>query len=170
MLHGSEYARYLDIRVEGRRQKRLSCKINLKNYRDKLRTFGKTIIFTNDLELPTSELVKLYMGKYVIEEQFKQLNNPDAIAFRPMYHWTDTKIKVYALMCVLALLVLQLMNYRALRFGLRMSNEVLRNELADIVEVILIYSLAHVQKQLSSMSTIQRQLFEIFELSRYAPG
>lgn len=170
LARGSEYARYLDIQVEGRRYKKLSCRINLKNYREKLRTLGKTIIFTNDLNLPTSELVRLYIGKYLIEEQFKQLNNPDAIAFRPMYHWTDTKIKVYALMCVLALLVLQLMNYRARRCGLRMSNEVLRNELADIVEVVLVYSLAQVQKQLSSMSTIQRQLFEIFELNRYAPG
>ena len=169
ILQQSEYGRYLVVEVEGRRYKRLVCRINLKTYRAKLRTFGKTILFTNDLNMTTEELIKLYRGKNEVESQFRQLNDPDAIAFRPMYHWTDSKIKVYALICVLALLVLQLMNYRVRSYGLRMSNSVLRAELADIVEVAMVYSLTRVVKQLTTMSTVQQTLFEIFELQRYAP-
>jgi len=169
ILKQSEYARYLVAEVKGRRYKRLVCHINLKTYRDKLRTFGKNILFSNDLEMSTKELVSLYMGKNDIENQFKQMNDPEAIAFRPRYHWTDTKIKVYALMCVLALLVLQLMNYKAQIHGVKVSNSVLRTELSDIVEIAMVYSLARVEKQLTTMSTVQKALFDIFELDRYAP-
>jgi transposase len=94
-------------------------------------------------------------------------NDANAIAFRPCYHWTDTKIKVYALICVLALLLLQLMNYRVRRAGLHMSNAVLRAELADIREVVMIYSLSQVTKQITGLTSVQQQLFAIFDLQRF---
>ena len=167
VLRESEYGRYLTVAISGRRFKRLICKIHLANYHAKLRTFGKLVVFTTNTELSAQEMVRLYTGKYEIEDQFRQMNDPEAIAFRPRYHWTDTKIKVYALICVLALLLLQLMNYRARQAGLHMSNAVLRQELADIREVAILYSLAQVEKRLTEMSTIQQQLFDLFDLGRY---
>lgn len=169
ILTQSDYARYVVVEIKGRRYKRLECRINLKTYRDKLRTFGKNILFTNDLDMSTKDLISFYKGKNEIEDQFKQMNDPNSIAFRPRYHWTDTKIKVYALMCVLALLILQLMNHKASSHGLEMSNGVLKQELSDIVEVAMVYSISHVEKQLTSMSTIQKRLFDIFHLHKYAP-
>jgi len=170
VLYGNEYRRYLEVKVEGRRYKRLVCHINRKNYYDKLRTLGKTIIFTDDLSMSTKKMVELYLDKYKVEDQFRQMNDPEAVAFRPMYHWTDSKIRVYALICVLALLILQLMKYRAKQAGLDMSSAVLRSELSDIVEVVIIYSLAQVERRLTVMSTVQQRLFEVFDLSRWAPS
>lgn len=168
ILHGNEHARYLKVQVTGRRYKTLSCSLDRKAYCDKLRTLGKTIIFTNDLDMPVEEMVNLYMSKNLVEEQFKQLNNPAFIAFRPIYHWTDTKLKVYALICVLALLV-QIMNLRARMNGIVMSNAVLRVELGDILEVALIYSPSRVVKRITVLSNVQKQLFDVFNLQRYAP-
>lgn len=161
--------RYLDVRVEGRRFKRLVCRVNRKTYDARLRTLGKTILFSNDRTIPTEALVRLYTEKATIEADFRQMNDPDAIAFRPVYHWTDTKVKVYALMCVLALLVLQLMNLRARQAGLVMSNAVLREELSDIREVAVIFSPAQVVRRVTRMSPIQEKFFEVFSLGRFAP-
>lgn len=167
VLRESEYGRYLTVAISGRRFKRLICKIHLANYHAKIRTFGKLVVFTTNTDLSAQEMVRLYTGKYEIENQFKQMNDPEAIAFRPRFHWTDTKIKVYALICVLALLLLQLMNYRVRQAGLGMSNAVLRQELADIREVVIVYSLAQIEKRITEMSTIQQRLFELFDLGRY---
>jgi len=61
------------VEVTGRRYKTLSCSIHRKAYCDKVRTLGKSIIFTDDLDMPVEEMVDLYTGKNVVEEQFKQL-------------------------------------------------------------------------------------------------
>lgn len=169
LLQGNEFGRYLTVQVEGRRYKRLICRIHFGNYHAKLRTFGKLLIFSTDPTMKAEEMVTLYTGKYEVENQFKQLNDANAVAFQPRYHWTDTKIKVYALICVLALLILQLMNYRARRGGLNMSNAVLRAELADIREVAMVYSLARVERQLTVLSGVQKRLLELFDLRRHAP-
>lgn len=169
ILRDSDYRRYLSVEVTGRRYKGLVCRVNAKNYHAKLRTFGKLILFSTDPTMSTEDIVRLYGAKHEIEDQFKQLNDANAIAFRPRYHWTDTKMKVYALICVLALLILQLMNRRARLAGLHMSNKVLRSELADIRQVAMVYSLAQVSKQLTVLTGIQSQLFEVFDLARGAP-
>lgn len=135
----------------------------------KLRTFGKTVLFSTDGRMSGEKIVKLYQDKNEVEDQFKQLNNPGSIAFRPRYHWTDTKIKVYSLICVLALLVLQFMNYQAKKASLDMSNTVLRSELADIKEVSMIYSLTQVVRKVTVLSTVQQRLFVLFDLDKYAP-
>ncbi len=157
------------MEVGGRRHKTLICRIDKSTYMKKLRTFGKTIIFSDNCSLTTEQLVRHYFDRQKVESQFRQMNDPDAISFRPMYCWTDSKIRVYALMCVLALLVLQLMNYRARKAGLGMSNAVLREELADIHQIILLYSPTRALQKLTRMSSIQQNLFELFNLAAYAP-
>jgi len=169
ILWGNEYQRYIEVEVSGRRYKTLSCCLNMKNYLAKLRTFGKLIIFSTDPSMSSQEIVRLYAEKNEVEKQFKQLNDPNSIAFRPRYHWTDTKIKVYSLICVLALLILQLMNYRARKANLIMSNKVLIEELSDIFEVVMVYSFAQVEKQITELSSVQKKLFNLFELGLYAP-
>jgi len=170
LIRDSTYGRYLEVEVSGRRHKTLTCRISLKNYLRKLRTFGKTIIFSDNRSLTTEELVRSYVDRHQIEDQFRQMNDSEAIAFQPMYCWTDSKIRVYALMCVLALLLLQLMNYRAQKAGLCMSNAVLREEMADIREVVLLYSPTSVVHKLTRLSLVQQKLFDLFNLARYAPG
>ncbi len=169
LVRASKYGRYLEVKVGGRRHKTLTCCINRKVYLKKLRTFGKSIIFSDNLSLTTEQLVRHYLDRHEMEDQFRQMNDPDAIAFRPMYCWTDSKIMVHALICVLALLILQLMNYRARQAGLSMSNAVLREELADIRQVVLLYSPTEARRYLTRMSPIQTKLFNLFGLDAHAP-
>ena len=50
---------------------------------------------------------------------------------------------------------------------LLMSTKVLINELRDITEVILLYPDLKVDRQICNMTTIQKALFDLFNLSKF---
>jgi transposase len=104
-----------------------------------------------------------------VEEDFRTLKASDLIRIQPIRHWTDSKIRVYALICVLALLVLKLLERTARDAGLTMSPAVLKTELEDIQQIYLEMSATTIQRVLTTRSTIQQQLFTVFDLNRYAP-
>ncbi len=169
VAYGNQYKRFLRVEIKGRRYKNLKVTVDRKERNKKRRTFGKLIIFTDKRKIETGTLIEEYHSKHVLERDFSEVKSPDLIRFQPMYVWTDTKIQVYGLICVLALLILRLMAYKADRAGLKMSTRVLLTELRDIKEVILVYSPQRVIREIAEMSTIQQRLFEIFNLSKYAP-
>lgn len=139
--------------------------------RNRRSQFGKRILFTTRRSLTATEVLETYnRDKARVEDDFRTLKDPDVVRFQPIRHWTDSKIRVYALICVLALLVIKLMGYKAKRAGLDMSSVVLGRELADIREVYLLYDHLRVVRRLTHMSQVQRQLFEILGLAAYAPA
>ncbi|MCI0473338.1 MAG: IS1634 family transposase, partial [Ignavibacteria bacterium] len=169
LLKNSHYGRYVIVDVNGRRYKNGNVSIDIKAVREKKRTFGKNIIFSTDPLIRTAELVRGYKKRNKIEDVFKLTKDSDIIAFRPMYCWTDSKIRVYAFICVLALLILKLLSYKAKQAGLEMSEKVLVTELSDIRQVALVFSTVRVTKKIEDMSTIQQELFAVFRLDRYSP-
>jgi hypothetical protein len=48
-------------------------------------------------------------------------SSPELIRWQPMYHWTDSKIRVHGLTCVMALLYLSLLSRKLHRSGLTMA-------------------------------------------------
>ena len=68
---------------------------------------------------------------------------------------------------VIALLLVKLLEYISAKNGLSMSTKVLINELRDITEVILLYPDLKVDRQICNMTTIQKALFDLFNLSKF---
>jgi len=56
-----------------------------------------------------------------------------------MFHWTEQKIRVHVLYCVVALMVARLMVREADRVGIHMSVRELLDTLAGIEETLLLY-------------------------------
>ena len=90
----------------------------IKDYRDR---FGKNIIFTDHLNWSTEEIILAYRDRYKIERAFRWTKDPLLLRWTPMYHWTDSKIRVHGLTCVMALLYLSLLNKRMKEAALKMS-------------------------------------------------
>jgi hypothetical protein len=86
-----------------------------------------------------------------------------------MFHWTDSKIRVHAFYCVLALTLTSLLWREVCRAGLELSlGEILRL-LGGIYEVAHIYapgSGCPDHLTLSVMDDQQRQLFDLLDLQR----
>ncbi len=64
-------------------------------------SLGFRIIMSNRHDWSSHDIIKAYYGQSIVENAFKNLKNPFHISLRPNFHWTDQKIKVHALGCVL---------------------------------------------------------------------
>jgi len=90
----------------------------LKEYRAR---FGKNIMFTDHGDWSTEEIVRAYRDRYKIETAFRWTKDPAFIRRQPMYHWTDSKIRVHGLTCVMALLYLSVLHMKLKSAGLNLS-------------------------------------------------
>jgi hypothetical protein len=91
-----------------------------------------------------------------------------------MRHWTDQKIRVHVFHTVLALTIAHLMRRTAEHAGLHLSVRELIGELSGIGETVLLYyqggkGRPRAQRLLTDMTDTQRQLHDLFNLSRHAP-
>ena len=135
--------------------------------------FGKRILFTDHEDWRPALIVAAYRSQHHIESDFRQLKDPHVVSFSPMHHWTNQKIRVHVLYCVLALAVAQLMCRQAAQAGLPMSVRELLDTLAAIQETILIYPAENgrprARHMLTELTPIQHQLYDLFQLDAYAP-
>lgn len=132
---------------------------------------GRTVIVTDHHDWGAERIVAAYRGLSAIEETFKNMKNVDYLRWRPSFHWTDGKLRVHALYCVLALLLGSLARQQAARSGVDLTLPALLDELTRIREVAVIYpsgALAHRKDHvtLSRMSPRQKKLARLLEIDR----
>ena len=126
--------------------------------------FGKNLIFSNMLGAETGYLIDTYNQKQIIEDDFHILKDPHIIRFRPIRHWTDTKIRAYAFCCVMSMALMRVMQWTAQKTGFNMGPALLKEELSDIHEVIMIYSRSNATRKITDRSAVQDRLWETFKL------
>ena len=135
--------------------------------------FGKHVLITSHDDWPVAEVVAGYRSQSEAEFSFRQLKDPHAVSFSPMYHWTEHNIRVHMFTCVLALQIAHLMRLTARRAGLDLSVRALLGELAGIGETILLYQAERgrprAHRMLTDTTPLQDKLSGIFGLDRYAP-
>ena len=137
--------------------------------------FGKRILFTDKTpgEAPTAQIVAEYRSQESVEGDFRQMKDPKVVSFSPMFHFTESKIRVHVLYCVLALMVARLMVREADHAGIHMSVRELLDTLAGIEETLMLYQgergRPRARRMLTEQDATQRRLYELFGLDAYAP-
>ena len=71
---------------------------------------GMLLLETTDMDLPTEEIVRRYKELAEIERGWRALKS--SLMLRPVYHWTEDRIKAHVFLCVLALQIERLMRRR----------------------------------------------------------
>jgi transposase len=136
--------------------------------------FGKHVLITDHDDWPAAEVIAAYRSQSEAEFSFRQMKDPRAVSFSPMFHWTEHNIRIHAFTCVLALQTAHLMRLQAERAGLRMSVRELLHQLAAIGETVLIYPAERgrpkARRMLTETTATQDKLIETFQLHRYAPA
>ena len=99
------------------------------------------------------------------------MKDTNFLRWQPAYHWTDQKLRVHALYCVLALLLASLARKVAIEAGIDITVLRLLKELSLIREVAVIYppgTLAHRKDHitLSRMSSLQNKLAKALEIEK----
>jgi transposase len=134
--------------------------------------FGKRILFT-DHDWPVAEVVAAYRAQADVEAGFRQLKDPKVVSFSPMFHWTDQKIRVHVLYCVLALMVAHLLRRRATQAGINLSVRELLATLDSIQETVMVYPSTggrpRARRMLTEQDPTAARLYELFGLAAYAP-
>lgn len=121
------------------------------------------------------QIIATYRSLTQIEEVFKNMKNADFLRWQPAYHWTEQKLKVHGLYCVLALLLATLARKIATQAGIDLTLPAMRDELNAIREVAVIYpqgTLAHPKDHitLSRMSPTQRKLADALQVAKVLQG
>jgi transposase len=60
------------------------------------RRLGRTVLLTSRLDRTAEQVVAGYAGQQQVERVFRGLKDGDWLAWGPMYHWTDRKIRIHA--------------------------------------------------------------------------
>lgn len=137
---------------------------------------GKRILFTDQHVWSDDQIVLAYRSQSHVEDAFADMKDPHFLGWEPMFHWTDSKIRVHALYCVLALILATLLQRRASQNGLSLSIKALFSALSGIQEVTNIYPATgkssspgrpHLKTTLTEMDQTQQQLYRLFDLDRY---
>jgi transposase len=102
-------------------------------------TLGKRILFTDNHNWSNKRIIRAYRSQHHVEAAFRTMKNPHFLGWDPMHHWTDQKIRVHALYCVLALTLAGLLHRQVRQAGLEISLEASLEELSSIEEVINLY-------------------------------
>lgn len=137
--------------------------------------FGKRILFTDKTiaQASTRTIVSDYRSQEVVEGDFRQMKDPSVVSFSPMFHFTESKIRVHVFYCVLALMVAKLMVREAERAGMHLSVRALLESLAGIEETLLLYQgergRPRARRMLTEMDPTQSRLYDLFGLDAYAP-
>jgi transposase len=136
--------------------------------------FGKRLLVTDHDNWTTADVVAGYRSQNDVESGFRQLKDPHVVGFSPMFHWTDSKIRVHVFYCVLALAVAHLMRRQAHHGGLDLSVRELLTTLGGIQETVLLYPTGNkgrprAQRILTDTDPTQKRLSDLFNLDKYAP-
>jgi transposase len=137
---------------------------------------GKNIIITSREDWGNEKIITAYRSQFIIESVFKEMKDQNTGSWWPMYHWTDSKIKVHGLYCTITLLIRAVMFRRIRGAGLHLSMKRVLSELDAIREVVNIYPRKRRQKTerkqaiLTKISEVQEQLLSILMLKKEENG
>ncbi len=131
---------------------------------------GKTLIISNRKDWDTNRMIKAYRSQFIIEDVFKEMKDRNTGSWWPMYHWTDSKIRVHGLYCSIALLLRALIYRRLNQASLDLSLKRMLSELDSIREVVNIFpkkrkqNVERRQSVLTKMSEVQEKIVSILSL------
>lgn len=165
MLNNSRYGKFVEPQVHNGQ---LTFVPKPSEFETAKQRFGKNLLFTDNPAADATWVIGNYQGKYKIEDSFKLVKGADLIRFRPIRHFTDTKICAFAFCCVVALMLMKVLELLCTQSGLHMSPALIKEELTDIKAVTLIYGPKDVTTEITRRSTVQQKLWDLLRLEEVA--
>jgi transposase len=101
--------------------------------------FGRRLWITNQTEWDPEQVILAARSQAEAEDAFRQLHAERAVAWSPMWHWTDQKIQVHALYCVLGLILVRLLQHHARSVDDHRQPQALIADLNEVTECLLLY-------------------------------
>jgi transposase len=130
----------LDVEIqEEEKSFKVSARKNFPAIEEAKTRFGKQILFTDRESLTAGEVIDIYLDRYIIEDAFRITKSDKWVKMDPVFHWTDSKIRVHALTCMVALLLVRIAHKRACTNGFMHGAERMLELLSSVNTAILLY-------------------------------
>ena len=130
----------LDIDIEEEENRfKVSARKNFPAIEEAKTRFGKQILFTDRESLTAGEIIDIYLDRYIVEDAFRITKSDRWVKMDPVFHWTDSKIRVHALTCMIALLLVRIAHKRARANGFPHGAERMLELLSSVNTAILLY-------------------------------
>jgi hypothetical protein len=133
--------------VQGKGQFRLEFQLDHSQMAGVVRHFGKNILITDHQDWSAEEVYDTCVTRAILGPDLghskgtngtrpygnvKDYQSPFQKALLPLYHWTDSKIRVHLFVCVAALTYLTLLCQRLAAAGIQMTPDAAMEELRDL--------------------------------------
>ncbi|MHA1232120.1 MAG: hypothetical protein ACTSPQ_15910, partial [Candidatus Helarchaeota archaeon] len=83
--------------------------------------------------LKSKEIIQTYIDKWKVESAFKYIKSQ--IKLRPIFHFSENRVKAHVFICVLAYLIRSIIEYKLRNLRFRISYSELHSELSKIKQV-----------------------------------
>jgi transposase len=122
-------------------------------------------VISNSKDKTPAELLGKYGDLWQIEEAFR-INKHD-LKMRPIYHWTDRRIRAHISICFIAFAMAKQAVYRVELQQEPMSFEQIRNELLH-AQASIVVDIASKKRYVipSHVTTNQKKIYQVFGLKR----
>ena len=97
-----------------------------------VKRFGKDIIVTDNMDWTTEKIYQTYREHSKIEQHFRKSKSPFSISVTPQNHWTDSKIQLYMLTCVVGMVYFAIFRNKLKAAHINMSAEDALRELRNL--------------------------------------
>jgi transposase len=139
-----------------------------KNISDKY--FGKKLTITDHANWTTEAILEAYYDQDCIEKIFRDTKNNDRGCMQPIYHWTDQKIKAHMYICLLAQILMGILQKLMFDTGIHISKEKMMDEL-ELIRESWVKDVSHnknkktggIKRQLEEMTPKQKLLWEVVQ-------
>ena len=125
--------------------------------------FGKKLICSSKTDHDMTDILSIYAEQECIENLFKVSKDPDHFSVRPQFHWTDQKIRVHVMMCMMALSIAEVFRRKTEDAGSIYTKEALIDKLSTIRDGWLIRDLRKVDRVLEDMDEEQKTLMAVVD-------
>jgi transposase len=138
---------------------------------------GKTVLFTNRKDFSNEQIVTAYRSAWHVEAAFRQMKNTKHLTVRPIFHWTDEKIRVHIFSCVQAYRLCSLLIKELSDKGVPTCINRLIDEMAGIKRIFTFFGDMNNPEKVESFtqgSELAEQIVqlynlkEIYSLGRYS--
>jgi transposase len=138
---------------------KVSARKSLPAIEDAKTRFGKQIIFSNRETVTAGELVGIYRNRSIVEDAFRITKSDAWVKMDPAFHWTDSKIRVHALTCLLALMLVRIAHKRAKAKGFKHGADRMMELLTGVRTAMIYYPKStKPRRTLCSLTDEQRDL------------
>src|SRR4030042_1009059 len=151
---------------EGKKKPKLKFWTRKRSEEKREKSFGKLIIFSDKSEWHSKKIVQTYNNKYLVEDDFKLLNDELLVPIGPIYHRKDFNIRVHVFLAIFGLLFYRYLAWKTKRFNLTLKK--LIDNLSQIRIALVIDKTSNKSDiVVEEMTSIQASLFSFLNLGKY---